>query len=82
MDHPTFFKLGNAYINLYDICGIQEQKRFTPAKKETDIEVVVYLRSGNVMTIPGITLTEFEELMSKYQYGLVPRKTLNESKGD
>lgn len=81
MDHPTFFKLGNAYINLYDICSIQEQKRYTPAKKETDIEVVVYLRSGNVMTIPGITLNEFEELLSKYQYG-ISRKPLNESKRD
>ena len=81
MDHPTFFKLGNAYINLYDICGIQEQKRYTPAKKETDIEVVVYLRSGNVMTIPGLTLNEFEELLSTYQYG-ISRKPLNESKGE
>ena len=82
MDHPTFFKLGNAYINLYDICGIQEQKRYTPAKKETDSEIVVYLRSGSAMGIPNITLKEFEELLSKYQYGITPRKTLNESNGD
>ena len=67
MEHPVFMKLGNAYINLYDICGIQEQKRYTPAKKETDPEVVVYLRSGSAMGIPNITLKEFEKIMAVYQ---------------
>lgn len=85
MEHPVFIKLGNAYINLYDICGIEErtQKKITPMEiiDTGEIYVSVYLRSGEIVLIDNVTLKEFEELVCKYQYG-ISRKPLNESKGD
>ena len=70
MEHPVFIKLGNAYINLYDICGIEErtQKKITPMEiiDTGEIYVSVYLRSGEIVLIDNVTLKEFEELVCKY----------------